>query len=127
MFFKTKLAILIRSSVFINLFSLLSKVSLNALNPVSCGILGYNPTTSAVTKIEPSGMLYPLNRSVGSFKCKKPGCEVCINVIETDTFTSAVRGETFKINHRFDCDEKCLVYLFACNRCGKQYTGQDGG
>ena len=51
--------------------------------------------------------LYPLNRSVGSFKCKKPRCEVCINVIETDTFTSAVTGETFKINHRFDCDEKC--------------------
>ena len=68
--------------------------------------------------------LYPLNRSVGSFKCKKTRCEVCINVIETDTFTSAVTGETFKINHRFDCDEKCLVYLLACNRCGKQDTGQ---
>ena len=60
--------------------------------------------------------LYPLNRSVG--------CKVCINVIETDTFTSTVTGKTYKINHQFDCDEKCLVYLLTCNHCKKQYTGQ---
>ena len=68
--------------------------------------------------------LYPLNRSVGSFKCNKTGCKVCINVIETDTFTSTVTGKTYKINHQFDCDEKCLVYLLTCNHCKKQYTGQ---
>ena len=22
------------------------------------------------------------------------------------------------------CDEKCLIYLFSCNHCRKQYTGQ---
>ena len=31
--------------------------------------------------------LYPLQRTVGSFKCNKPPCESCINVIQTDTFT----------------------------------------
>ena len=68
--------------------------------------------------------LYPLNRSVGSFKCNKPRCEICVNVIETDTFTSIVTGKTYKINHHFNCDEKCLIYLLTCNRCKKQYTGQ---
>ena len=32
--------------------------------------------------------------------------------------------ETFKINNRFDCNDKCLVYLMTCNKCKKQYTGQ---
>ena len=39
--------------------------------------------------------LYPLQRRVGSFECNKPRSEVCINVTETDTFTST--GESFKL------------------------------
>ena len=42
--------------------------------------------------------LYPLVRTVGSKKCGKSRCDVCLNVEETDTFTSSVTGETFKIN-----------------------------
>ena len=61
---------------------------------------------------------------MGSFKCNKPRCEICVNVIETDTFTSTVTGKTYKINHHFNCDEKCLIYLLTCNHCKKQYTGQ---
>ena len=61
---------------------------------------------------------------MGSFKCNKPRCEVCINVIETDTFTSTVTGESFKINHKFNCDDRCLIYLLTCNQCRKQYVGQ---
>ena len=68
--------------------------------------------------------LYPLERTVGSFKCNKPRCEVCINVIEVDTFTSTATGESFKINHKFNCDDKCLIYLLTCNQCRKQYVGQ---
>ena len=64
--------------------------------------------------------LYPLQRTVESFKCNKPRCEVCINVIETDTFTSTVTGESFKINHKFNCDDRCLIYLLTCNQCRKQ-------
>ena len=37
--------------------------------------------------------LYPLQRAVGSFKRNKPRCEVCINIIETDTFTSIATVE----------------------------------
>ena len=55
--------------------------------------------------------LYPLQRTVGSLKCNKPICEVRINVIETDTFTSTVTGESFKINHKFNCDDRYLIYL----------------
>ena len=40
------------------------------------------------------------------------------------TFTSTVTGETFKINHKFDCMKKCLIYLLTCNKCRKQYVGQ---
>ena len=61
---------------------------------------------------------------MGSFKCNKSRCEVCINVIETDTFTSTVTGESFKINHKFNCDDRCLIYLLTCNQCRKQYVGQ---
>ena len=41
-----------------------------------------------------------------------------------DSFTSAVTGETYKINHRFDCTEKCLIYLLACNKCRKKHVRQ---
>ena len=68
--------------------------------------------------------LYPLQRTVGSFKCNKPRREVCISVIETDTFTSTVTGESFKINHKFNCDDRYLIYLLTCNQCRKQYVGQ---
>ena len=54
--------------------------------------------------------LYPTERVVGSFKCNKPRCLVCVNVTETNIFTSTVTGRTYKINHRFDC--------------GIQYVGQ---
>ena len=33
-------------------------------------------------------------------------------------------GKTFKINHKLNCNDKCLVYLLTCNVCLKQYVGQ---
>ena len=68
--------------------------------------------------------LYPVERSVGSFNCKRPRCQICTYVNETDSFTSTVTGEIYKINHKFDCMEKCLIYLLTCNKCRKQYVGQ---
>ena len=58
--------------------------------------------------------LYPLERTVGSCKCYGNRCEVCDNVTETSTFTSTVTQNTYKINHQFNCSEKCLVYLLTC-------------
>ena len=68
--------------------------------------------------------LYPTERTVGSYKCGGKRCEVCINVNETPTVTSSVTGDTYIINHRFDCNERCLVYLLTCNKCKMQYVGQ---
>ena len=37
------------------------------------------------------------------------------------------RKPVLKINHCFDCIEKCLVYLTTYNKCKKQNTGQTTG
>ena len=68
--------------------------------------------------------LYPEERTKGSFKCGSKRCEVCLNVNETSTFDSTVTGETYIINHKFNCNDKCLVYLLTSNCCIKQYMGQ---
>ena len=49
---------------------------------------------------------------------------MCLNVSETSTFTSSVTHETYKINHKFNCNSKCLIYLLTCKQCSKQYVGQ---
>ena len=68
--------------------------------------------------------LYPLDRAVGSTKCGKKSCEVYMNISETNTFTSNVTGETYKINHKLTCDGNCLIYLLSCKCCEKQYVGE---
>ena len=55
--------------------------------------------------------LYPLERTVGSVQCKGKRCQTCHNVKETEAFTSTITGKTFKINHRLNCNDKCLVYM----------------
>ena len=67
---------------------------------------------------------YSLHRKVGSGKCVKSWCEICDNMTDTDTFTSTVIGESFKINHQLNYDERCVTYLLTCKRCQKQYTGE---
>ena len=69
--------------------------------------------------------LYPIERKVGSCKCKGKRCEVCKNVLETDTFTCSNDQTTYKINHKFGCNEKCLVYLITSNKCLKQCVKDD--
>ena len=41
-----------------------------------------------------------------------------------DSFASNVTKEEYKINHCFDCNENCFIYLFTCKVCLKQYVGQ---
>ena len=67
---------------------------------------------------------YPLQRKVVSSKCGKRRCEVCNNVTDTAICSSIVIGDTFKINHSLNCDDKCLIYLATCKQCNKQYTGE---
>ena len=48
---------------------------------------------------------------------------VMANVLETSCISSSVTKK-HKINHQFECNEKCLVYLLTCKKCLKQYVGQ---
>ena len=69
--------------------------------------------------------VYPVrDRLVGSRKCNKNRCQVYKNVIETETFQSFVEKKVYKINQRFTCSDRCLVYLLSCKLCGTQYDNQ---
>ena len=68
--------------------------------------------------------LYPLHRKVGSKKYAKNRCEVCDYVTDTDTFTSNETGESFKINHQLNCDNRCIIYLLTGKQYKKQHTGE---
>ena len=37
-------------------------------------------------------------------------------------FRSFATKESYKKNHKFDCDSKCIIYLFSCKACGLQYV-----
>lgn len=56
---------------------------------------------------------YPLERRGGSFKCWGRRCQVCLNLTETETFTSASTNQTYKIDHDFNLMN---VPLFTCQR-----------
>ena len=64
-----------------------------------------------------------MERKTGSCKCKGNRCKVCLNVSETELFTSTVTHTLYKINHSFDCNDKCLIYLLTCKTCLKHYVG----
>ena len=67
---------------------------------------------------------YPIERTVSSHECRGKHCAVYLNVQET-CFSSAVTNKIYnKINHQFECNKKCLVYLLTCKKCLKQYVGQ---
>ena len=55
--------------------------------------------------------LYPIERIVGSHKCKDKRCEVCLSVREITSFSSPVTNEAYKVNHQFACNKKCIYGL----------------
>ena len=64
--------------------------------------------------------LYPLHHKVGSKRCANNRCEVCDYVTDTDTFTSTVTGESFKINSQLNYNDRCIIYPLTCKQCQKQ-------
>ena len=66
--------------------------------------------------------VYLIIREKGPFCCGKNRCETCCNIKQTDTFESFVTMKVYKINHSFNCDGKCFIYLFSCKVCGIQYV-----
>ena len=73
------------------------------------------------------GKLYPLERVTGTGKCRGKHCAVCLNINETSTFTNWVTHVTHKINHKFNCNNKYLIYLLTCKEYSKQCVGQTIG
>ena len=67
--------------------------------------------------------IYPLERKVGSEKCKSKRCIVCLHVSETDVFQLFQTKKQYKINHQINCNDKCLIYLLSFKVCGLQYVG----
>ena len=61
---------------------------------------------------------------IGSFKCGGRCYQVCLNVTETEPFTSTSTNPTYEINHEFNCNKSSLIYLLTCKICCKQYVGQ---
>ena len=53
-----------------------------------------------------------------------PQCHRCLNVNKTDSFARSVTRKGYKINHYFNCNEKCLICLLTCKIFLKQYVGQ---
>ena len=68
--------------------------------------------------------LYPVERSVGCQGCRGSRCQICENIKVNDTFTSFTTKNTYMISHSFDCNNKCLIYLFTCKTCGQQFAGK---
>ena len=54
----------------------------------------------------------PLLLECGSSGCNKSRCQTCLNVNNADVFQSSVTKEIYKINHKFDCDSRCIICLF---------------
>ena len=71
-----------------------------------------------------SAKLYPLERTVDSFKCNGKHCQVCINVTESNNFSSSVDNKEYVINHSFNFNDKFIIYLLTCNKCEMQYVGK---
>ena len=90
----------------------------------SLGLMVSFPSAQKLSSYLVWAKLYPLQRKIGSSKCDKQRCKVCNNVTDTSTFSSTVTGDTFKINHSLNCDNKCLIYLMTCKQCNKQYLGE---
>ena len=67
---------------------------------------------------------YPLERNVGCGGCRNGRCQVCKNIKVSDTFDSFTTKKSYKMNHKFDCIDKCLIYLFSCRTCSKHYMGK---
>ena len=51
-------------------------------------------------------------------------CQTCLNVNEMDSVISSEAKEAYRINHCFNCNEKCFIFLLTGKVCLKQYVGQ---
>ena len=62
--------------------------------------------------------VYLLLHECGSSGCNKSRCQTCLNVKNTDAFQSFVTKKSYKINHKSDCDSKCIFYCSLVKHVG---------
>ena len=72
--------------------------------------------------------LYLVERSVGSFNCKRPRCQICAYVNEADSFFSTVTGETYKNNRKSNSRKyghgiSCMQDHLYENFCDSEHSG----
>ena len=60
--------------------------------------------------------IYSIERKVGSCRLSKQRCQICVSVNETNTFSSFVTQEAYKINNQIDCDDNYLSYFLTCRK-----------
>ena len=63
--------------------------------------------------------LYPVERKVRYRRCGSSRCQVCRSISITEEFTSFTTKKSYKINHGFHCNDKCLIYLLSCKSYDK--------
>ena len=70
--------------------------------------------------------LYTLQKTIWPSKCRRKRdwtmsttFQLCQNVIEIECFANISTGKTCKINNRFNCSGKYLIYLLTCQTCFK--------
>ena len=61
-------------------------------------------------------------RKIGWINGKR--CQVCINVTESNNFSSSVDKKEYVVNHSFNRNDKCIIYLLTYNKCKIQYVGK---
>ena len=61
--------------------------------------------------------LYFVGLKVNSYKSVNSRCLVFKNIRKIDIISTTVREESFKIDHRLGCSDKCLIYLLTCKVC----------
>ena len=64
--------------------------------------------------------------SFGNFRSEARRCKTCPILVTTDTFSSSVTGEHFKLKLSASCKTSNVIYLIQCKRCGLQYVGETG-
>ena len=47
-----------------------------------------------------------------------------MNVRESNTLSSSVDKKEYVVNHSFNCNDKCIMYLLTCNNFKVQYVGK---
>ena len=66
------------------------------------------------------------NSNLGTFRCPSTKCKICNYLTESSHFKSTQTGKTFKINHRFNCKSRNIIYLVTCKLYTLKYVGETG-